>query len=162
MSHARHINRRCRTPSVLLESVKSVSSLVEFGPPSSLLASCASVQTRRLPRLQPIQVNPSQSKSIQPNPMKRLASTTSGSNPFRPLKNSFSTPIYPCFRDGSFKPFQGESSRIKANQAYFPARPPYPVSTTLRHLTVRYSAFPRFPSFLIFHSAFLISPVCVL
>jgi len=155
MSHARRINRRRRTPSVLLESVKSIPSVVKFGPPSSLSTSCAFAQTQTPPRLQP---NPSQSnhfrppaaipaqnrrfacprpcvepisistqsKSIQPNPIKRLVSTTSGSNPFRPLKNPFSTPIYPCFHQGSPIAFQGKSRFIKANQAYFPARLPHP------------------------------------
>ena len=75
--------------------------------------------------------------------MKQLAFTTSRSIPVRPVKNRFSTPIYPCFRDGSIKPYQGTSRRIKANQAYFPARLPHP---SLRPTSLCHP--PHFASFL--------------
>ena len=134
MSNARDINRRRRSHLDLKFEIRSdPSQSSHFRPPEAI-----SAQNRRFASPRPCVESistPTQSKSIQPNPMKQLVSTTSGSNPFRPLKNPFSTPIYPCFHDGSLKPFQGKSRCFKAFKAYFPARLSHPSlrPTPLRH-----------------------------
>ena len=153
MSHARHINRRCRTPSVLLESVKSVSSLVEFGPPSSLLASCASVQTQTPPGLQP---NPSQSNHFRqpaaiPAQNRRFAAPRHCVESFftpTQSKTPFSTPFTPLFatvQSSRIKANQGESRQIKANQgksSLFSRAPSSPAIKKSHWTTRRLNLFP--------------------